>query len=391
MGGGLPGGGVAGQRAEFQQRAGGGGAVQVPVGDDGAVVGAAGAAVGAGAGPGPAGRRLRAAGWPRLRRRGGRSRSRPGCRRAGCRPRACAVSTGTRARAGSWWQEQTVIRRASSGDGRAVLVAHHGGGRGVVAEEQLAVLAGAAAGAVPPGGLGVGAVAGAAGRGPGEGFHVGPVHRQRRAGVLELIGDAASSRSSQIAARVCEGRPSGDVLGQRVRDQAEGALGLPVGEQVRAGLPVRESRRAAPGRPRAGWSVRGGPGSGGRAGDRPGHSSMPGSRVRTSSCRARTPMGSSASIRGAMPERVDDLLQDRQRDAHRRAAPSSRTASCLPGGFQAGEQVAEPLGAGDPGGVHERGQAEQLARSPPARSRAAGRCPAGAARPRRPATGSAGW
>ncbi len=27
----------------------------------------------------------------------------------------------------------------------------------------------------------------------------------------------------------------------------------------------------------------------------------------------------------------------------------------LGGGFQAGQQVAEPLGAGDPGGVHERG------------------------------------
>ena len=26
-----------------------------------------------------------------------------------------AVSTGTRARAGSWWQDETVIRRASSG------------------------------------------------------------------------------------------------------------------------------------------------------------------------------------------------------------------------------------------------------------------------------------
>ena len=43
---GLSRGGVAGERAEFQQRAGGGGAVQVPVADDGAVVGAAGSAVG---------------------------------------------------------------------------------------------------------------------------------------------------------------------------------------------------------------------------------------------------------------------------------------------------------------------------------------------------------
>jgi len=43
----------------------------------------------------------------------------------------------------------------------------------------------------------------------------------------------------------------------------------------------------------------------------------------------------------------------------------------LPGGFQVGQQVAEPLGAGDPGGVHERGgrtgssatSASQVARS----------------------------
>ena len=43
--GGLLGGGVAGWRPEFQQGAGGGRALQVPVGDDGAVVGALGAAV----------------------------------------------------------------------------------------------------------------------------------------------------------------------------------------------------------------------------------------------------------------------------------------------------------------------------------------------------------
>src|SRR4029077_15557203 len=43
--GGVLGGGGAGQGPEFQQRAGGAGAVQVAVGDDGAVVGAFGAAV----------------------------------------------------------------------------------------------------------------------------------------------------------------------------------------------------------------------------------------------------------------------------------------------------------------------------------------------------------
>ena len=126
------------------------------------------------------------------------------------------------------------------GDGRAVLLAHHGGGGGVVAEEQLAVLAGAAAGAVPPGGLGVGAVAGAAGRRAGEGFHVGPVHRQRRAGVLELLRDGCLEQVIADALQPGGGQPVGDVLGQRAGDQAEGPLGLPVGEPVRAVLPVRD-------------------------------------------------------------------------------------------------------------------------------------------------------
>ena len=126
------------------------------------------------------------------------------------------------------------------GDGRAVLVAHHGGGGGVVAEEQLAVLAAAAAGAVSPGGFGVGAVAGAARRGPGEGFQVGPVHRQRRAGVLELLRGwmpPAGHRRCAAAGRRAARR---GVLGQGAGDQAEGALGLPVGQPVRAVLPVRD-------------------------------------------------------------------------------------------------------------------------------------------------------
>ena len=126
------------------------------------------------------------------------------------------------------------------GHGRAVLLAHHGGGGGVVAEEQLAVLAGAAAGAVAPGGLGVGAVAGAAGRGPGEGFHVGPVDGQRRAGVLEGIRDGCLEQVVAEALQPAGGQPVGDVLGQRVRDEAEGPLGLAVSQPVRAVLPVRD-------------------------------------------------------------------------------------------------------------------------------------------------------
>ena len=60
------------------------------------------------------------------------------------------------------------------------------------------------------------------------------------------------------------------------------------------------------------------------------------------------------------------------RAAHRGLAPSSATASASLPGSRAGEQVAEPLAAGDPGGVHERGQpdlARRSRRSQVARSR----------------------
>ena len=124
------------------------------------------------------------------------------------------------------------------GDGRAVLLAHHGAGGGVVAEEQLAVLAGAAAGAVPPPGFGVGAVPGAVRRRAGEGLHVGPVHRQRAGGLLVLRRDAGLQQVVADPLQRAGGQAIGVVFGQRAGDQAEGALGLPVGELVRASLPV---------------------------------------------------------------------------------------------------------------------------------------------------------
>ena len=77
-------------------------------------------------------------------------------------------------------------------------------------------------------------------RGAGEGLHVGPVHGQRACWrSCALAGMLASSRSSQTALRAAEGSAVGLVLAQGAGDQAEGALGLPVGELVRAGLPVR--------------------------------------------------------------------------------------------------------------------------------------------------------
>jgi hypothetical protein len=76
------------------------------------------------------------------------------------------------------------------GDRGPVLVAHHDPGGEVIAEEQLVLAAQQVVLAVAPGRFGVGAVAGAVRRGPGEGFQVRPVHRQRGAGVLELARDA---------------------------------------------------------------------------------------------------------------------------------------------------------------------------------------------------------
>ena len=217
------------------------------------------------------------------------------------------------------------------GHGRAVLLAHHGGGGGVVAEEQLAVLAGAAAGAVPPGGFGVGAVAGAAGRRAGEGFHVGPVHRQRGAGVLELVRDGGfqqvvADRAAAIRTAARRGRPwpGRRRPGRRSARSAGRSAGA-----GRASSP--RSRRAAAGRPRAAWSVPGGRGSGGRAGDRPARSACPAA-------------GCGPAAAGPHPDRqqrldprrdaraVDDLLQEAQRDHRRPDAPSSSTASASPAG-----------------------------------------------------------
>ena len=240
-----------------------------------------------------------------------------------------------------------------------MFLAHHGGGRGVVAEEQLAVLSGAAAGAVPPGGLGVGAVAGAAGRGAGKGFHVGPVDGQRRAGVLELLRDGCFEQVVADALQPGGGQPVGDVLGQRAGDEAEGALGLAVSQPVRAVLPVRDHAEAP-------LVVLG------QRGQRLVDAGQVGGPVVGQHGQHAQQQGADQQLAGADPDgqqqldprrdagAVDDLLQDRQRDHGRPGRPEQPDRVGLGGGFQAGEQVAEPLGAGDPGGVHERGQPEQV-------------------------------
>jgi hypothetical protein len=58
--------------------------------------------------------------------------------------------------------------------------------------------------------------------------------------VLELVRDACFQQVVADALQPGGGQPVGDVLGEGAGDEAEGPLGLPVGEPVRAVLPVRD-------------------------------------------------------------------------------------------------------------------------------------------------------
>ena len=154
------------------------------------------------------------------------------------------------------------------------------------------------------------------------------------------------------------GQPVGLVPGEGIGDQAEGPLGLPVGQLVRAVVPARDHAQPpllVPGQ--AGQCLVhpgevGGPVIGlgqAHAGQQGADFQLPGAHA--------------DGQHGLDPRRdaggVDDLLERRQRGHDCRAAPSSRTAVGLVCGFQPGYQVTEPLGAADPGGVHERGQPQQ--------------------------------
>ena len=257
VGGGLLGGGVAGQRPEFQQRAWGGRAVQVPVGDDGAVVGAAGSAVegcrswielgpglaerdgpgfgvavgvagvgqdvaerDAGAGiavstgtrarAGSAGRRTGSSGGP--------ARARPGRapRASWCRPTGSSRRTARRpGRAGCWSGVPRTLR------GRRSRVVPCGGGR-----DQVSTSVQSTASAV--------------------------------LASLNSAGMLASSRSSQIAARVFGGQAVGRPWPAR-GDEVKGALGLAVGQLVRAVVPVlghAEPGLVGPGSAVSAWRTR---------------------------------------------------------------------------------------------------------------------------------------
>ena len=86
---------------------------------------------------------------------------------------------------------------------------------------------------------------------------------------------------------------------------------------------------------------------------------MPTSKVRTLSWRPRAPAGSRSSIAPAMPE-ASRCPRSPPAARSRRAAAQQRDGVFLAAGFQAGGNVAQPLAAGNPGRVQERGQADQL-------------------------------
>ena len=126
-------------------------------------------------------------------------------------------------------------------------------------------------------------------------------------------------------------QPAGLVLGERVGDQAEGALGLPVSQQVRAVLPVRDHAQppllvfgqADQGLVHAGQV--GGPVIGlGQA-----HPGQQGAG-------RQLPAAHSYGQHGLDPRRgaggAGDLLEHRQRDHGCRAAPSSCTAAASSAG-----------------------------------------------------------
>jgi hypothetical protein len=79
------------------------------------------------------------------------------------------------------------------------------------------------------------------------------------------------------------------------------------------------------------------------------------------SCRCRTPAGSSASIAGAAPEASMMASMAASPDLLPTAVSPGRAAEQgdrvgFPAGIQRGDDVAQPLAAGDPGGVQDTGR-----------------------------------
>ena len=148
-----------------------------------------------------------------------------------------------------------------------------------------------------------------------------------------LIGDAGLQQVVADRGEGAGGQAVGDVFGQGAGDQAEGALGLPVGEQVRASLPVLgHAEPHLVGR-----------GQGGQRAADPGQVRGP---VTGLGQQHPGQQGADPQLAVPHPDRqqrlhpgrdaggIDDLLERGQRDSHR-VAPSSATAVASSAGSRA--------------------------------------------------------
>jgi len=236
----------------------------------------------------------------------------------------------------------------------------------------------------PPGGFGVGALAAFGGRGPGEGFQVGPVRSQRHAGIREPVWDAGFEQVAADPGEVRGRQSAGFVLGEGVRDQAGGALGLPAGEQVRAVFPVRDD--AGPGlvlvRQRGERLVHAGQVSGPVAGLGQAHAGQQGADLQLPGAHAYGQHGLDQR-RDAGP--VDDFFQDAQRRRAHRVPPGSRTACASQAGSSPATRSPGRWEQLIPAACMNAVAGRAALRSPAATSPAAGTCPASAGRRRRPA------
>jgi hypothetical protein len=154
---------------------------------------------------------------------------------------------------------------------------------------------------------------------------------QRPAGAGEFLRDGRLQQVVAGSLQYLRRQPAGLVLAEGVRDQAEGVLGLPVGQQVRPVLPVRDhaqpplvvSGQADQGLVHAGQVGRPVIGQGqAHPGQQGAHRQLPPAHPGRQHC-----LDPRRDAGG-----VDDRLEHCQRDHGRRAAPSSRTASASPTG-----------------------------------------------------------
>jgi hypothetical protein len=255
VGGGLRGGGGAGERCDFQQGAGRAGAVEAAVGDDGALVGAPGAAVTG----------------VQVLDEGGAGLAERGCPVPGDAVGVAGVGQDVAERdavAGHGRQHggergDGVVAAGRGGHaagglghGRALLVRHHDGVRQVVAEEQLVLVVAQVVLRCPQD------ASGSAQLPPLEGGGLEKDCRSLQSTASDLLaflssaGMEASSRSSQVRCSNADGSPSGSSLPSALVTRRK----------------VYSACRQVS------------------------------SRVRALSCRGRAPEGSRASMRGAAPE-----------------------------------------------------------------------------------------